>query len=128
MPPQDPGANFFDGFLDDYFAESEEHLTHARQTLLILEQAEGRDAAVRPALDELFRAFHSLKGISAMVELRPAEKLAHDLESYLRAVRERHVALTPDGLDALFQGTQRLEEVILTRARDLRRNAVAGKG
>jgi two-component system chemotaxis sensor kinase CheA len=60
----------------------------------------------------LVRVFHSLKGISAMVELRPAETLAHDLESYLRTLRERGAVLSADGIDVLFQGTQRLDEII----------------
>src|SRR4051794_22794129 len=96
------GDAFFDGFLADYFAECEEHLTGARRVLLTLEESVGRATVDRPALDELFRVFHSLKGISAMVELRPAETLAHDLESYLRTLRERAAVLSPEGIDLLF--------------------------
>jgi len=103
---------FFDGFLDDYFAECEEHLTGARRALLALESSIGDAAAERPVIDELFRYFHSLKGISAMVELRPAEELAHHLEDYLRALRQREVAVTPVGIEVLEQGIQRLGAVI----------------
>jgi two-component system, chemotaxis family, sensor kinase CheA len=103
---------FFDGFLDDYFAECEEHLTAARRSLLALESAVGQPGAERAPVEELFRYYHSLKGISAMVELRPAEVLAHHLENYLRVIRQREIDLTTEGVDVLIDGTRLLETVI----------------
>src|SRR4029077_4011965 len=102
--PHDDEA--FPDFLDDYFAECDEHLTGVRRLLFALESSVGRTAINRAVLDELFRHFHSLKGISGMVELRAAEDLAHRLEEYLRALRQGDTILTADGLDALFAGTQ----------------------
>jgi two-component system chemotaxis sensor kinase CheA len=102
----------FDGFLDDYFAECDEHLTNIRRVLLELESALGQPAGERAAIAELFRFFHSLKGISAMVELRPAEELAHHLEHYLRAVRNRELAVSSEGIEVLIDGTRRLEGMI----------------
>ncbi len=87
--PHDDAA--FPDFLDDYFAECEEHLTGVRRLLLALETSVGRADINRPVLDELFRHFHSLKGISGMVELRQAEDLAHRLEEFLRALRQGDV-------------------------------------
>ena len=43
--------------------------------------------SIATVLDELFRHFHSVKGISGMVDVRPAEELAHRLEDYLRVLR-----------------------------------------
>jgi two-component system chemotaxis sensor kinase CheA len=103
---------FFDGFLDDYFAESDEHLTAAAEALLRLDKSIGQPSSERAAVDDLFRYFHTLKAISAMVELRPAEQLAHHLEHYLRAIREGEIALTTGGSDALIEGTRRLEHII----------------
>ena len=103
---------FFKGFLDDYFAECDEHIAGATHALLALEASIGSAGADRALVDALFRDFHSLKGISAMVELRPAEQLAHHLEHYLRAVRDRELTLTPAGVDVLIDGTQRLEHVV----------------
>jgi len=106
-----------DVFLDDYFAECDEHLANARRQLLALEAAGVAPGAERSYLDELFRSFHSIKGISGMVELREAEQLAHDMESYLRALRQRDTLLSGEGIDALIEGTQRLEQVIAARSR-----------
>ena len=105
----------FSDFLDDYFAECDEHLIGVRRLLLALEVSVGRAEIDRGVLDELFRHFHSLKGISGMVELRPAEDLAHHMEDYLRALRQGDAILTGDGVDALFDGTLVLEQVIGAR-------------
>ena len=102
----------FADFIDDYYAESEEHLTSARAALLELEASVDQPANQHRLVHDLFRFFHSLKGISAMVELRPAERLSHELESYLRAVRSGELAVTPDGITLLLEGTQAIEQII----------------
>ena len=107
--------DFFAEFLDDYFAESEEHMTALRRDLLALERFVNLPAIDRPLTDELFRSFHSLKGISGMVGLREAERLAHEMESYLRALRENHTTLGEAGMEALIAGTKMLEQVISAR-------------
>src|SRR5436853_1770455 len=106
---------FFAEFLDDYFAECDEHLTLVRRGLLTLESFIGQPRLDRALLDELFRSFHSLKGISAMVGVREAEQLAHDMESYLRGLRDEQLALTMQGLDGLIAGTKMLEQVVAAR-------------
>ena len=107
---------FAAGFMDEYFAECDEHLAAMRRLLLELEASA---SASRPApadvLEELFRSFHSIKGISGMVELRDAEMLAHHMESYLRVLRQRDARLTGDGLDALVAGVDLLERTIAAR-------------
>jgi two-component system chemotaxis sensor kinase CheA len=112
---QESDNNLFAEFLNDYFAESEEHLTILRRGLLALERFVNRPQIERPLLDELFRSFHSLKGISGMVGVREAEQLAHEMESYLRALRQDQVTLSEAGMDGLIAGTKALEQVISAR-------------
>lgn len=111
----EPNGEFFTEFLDDYFAECDEHLIMARRNLLALEQSVNQSSIDRSSLDELFRSFHSIKGISGMVGLREAEQLAHQMESYLRALRDSQLTLSPEGMDALIAGTKLLEQVIAER-------------
>ena len=101
--------DFLDSFLDDYFAECEEHLTVVRRGLLALEGSVGQTRPDPVVTEELFRSFHSLKGISGMVEHRESELLAHEMESYLRAMRDGDVRLTTSGVDALIEGARLLE-------------------
>lgn len=112
------GGEFFAQFLDDYFAECDEHLTLVRRHLLALEEQSGRAGVDQPLLDELFRSFHTLKGISGMVGLGEAEQLAHHLESYLRALRQGEVRLGDEGVEALMAGVLTLEQVIAARRKE----------
>ena len=109
-----PDRPFADGFMDDYFSEADEHLVAVRRSLLALEGALGSNAPAA-RLEELFRSFHSLKGISAMVDLREAELLSHHMESCLRGVRQGDLTLTSATFDVLVDGVRMLEHVIAAR-------------
>jgi two-component system chemotaxis sensor kinase CheA len=104
-------SQFFASFLDDYFAECDEHLTNVRRELLVLESFVGQPKVNPATLEELFRSFHSLKGISGMVGQGEAERLAHQMESYLRALRQSQATLSTEGIDGLIAGTRMLEQV-----------------
>lgn len=114
----DDRGEFFDQFLDDYYAECDEHLVSIRRALVTLEDEVGMGAVDRALLDNLFRSFHTLKGISGMVGLAAAEQLAHHLESYLRELREGTAILSESGYEALAAAVSSLENVIHARRND----------
>jgi len=108
------GGAFFDQFIEDYFAECDEHLATARRALLALEG----NAATPPAPDilrELFRSLHTLKGLSGMVGDGCAERVAHALEEGLRSSERTGTPLAPRFLDAFFAGVELLERCIAAR-------------
>jgi two-component system chemotaxis sensor kinase CheA len=107
-------ANFFAGFMDDYYAECDEHFVAIRRQLLEIAQSRGRSIG-RAVLDDLFRGFHSIKGISGMVEFREAELLAHQLENYLRTLRDTAAEPGAEGIDTLIDGVDLLEGTIAAR-------------
>jgi two-component system chemotaxis sensor kinase CheA len=111
-------GEFFDQFLDDYYAECDEHLFSIRRSLVTLEDEVDSAALDRTILDNLFRSFHTLKGISGMVGLGAAEQLSHHLESYLRELREGTIVLSKPGFDSLAAGVALLESVINARRND----------
>ena len=115
--------DFVARFMGEYFAECEEHLAEVRGSLLRLEQNVGRPPP--PLLDDLFRNFHSLKGISAIADIREGERLAHEMESYLRVLRDDAAALTPAGLDALVDGTQVFEALVAAKRANIALPAIA---
>jgi two-component system, chemotaxis family, sensor kinase CheA len=114
----DRDDQFVAGFMDDYFAECDEHLQSIRDDLLKLEASIPGGRTDDRVLEELFLSFHSLKGISGMVELREAEMLAHEMENYLRALRARETTLSQAGVDALITGVDALEQVVRARRTD----------
>lgn len=114
-PLDDEFGSRFSEFLADYFVESDEHLGIARRSLLALEQQLVQSRVDKGLIDELFRSFHSLKGLSAMVGFGEAEQLGHQLESFLGAVRRNQAQLTGPVVDALMTGVVAIEQVIAAR-------------
>jgi two-component system chemotaxis sensor kinase CheA len=120
MAESEFNEEFFNQFLDDYFAEADEHLRSVRRHLLEFEDSLNAGEAIdERTVNELFRSFHTLKGISAMANVSAAETLAHYMESYLRILRDGHSAFSVEGLDALIDSTKKLEEIV-TAKRDER--------
>jgi two-component system, chemotaxis family, sensor kinase CheA len=116
MPENEFNEQFFEQFLDDYFAESDEHLRSVRRNLLAFEDSLTAGRAIEKAvLNELFRSFHTLKGISAMANVTAAETLAHYMENYLRLLRDGQTAFSEEGLDALLESTRKLEAIVAAR-------------
>jgi two-component system chemotaxis sensor kinase CheA len=85
-------------YLDIYVTEARDHLQAMNQALLALEGQPG-DAG---HLETLFRAAHTLKGMSAAMEFQGIAGVAHDLEDLLDGLRRKSLALTPDLADRLF--------------------------
>lgn len=98
--------------LDDYVAECDEHLAAARRGLLDLEASGDLASASRELLDALFRAFHTIKGLSGMVAASAAEDAAHRMESYLGTVRKGDAPLTELGVNALLEGLGLIEAAL----------------
>src|SRR4030095_10859851 len=67
-------------FLDEYFTECEEHLDSIHRQLIAMEGFVNRNRIDLAIVDELLRAFHSLKGLSAMASMHAAEQAAHVME------------------------------------------------
>ena len=101
--------------MDDYFAECDEHLATMRRLLLSLDESRRAQPIAPSMLEELFRSFHSIKGISGMVELREAEMLAHHMESYLRALRQREAHAHAGRRRRAGRGVDALERAIVAR-------------
>jgi len=66
--------------------EHRDHVEQIRSLLALIEKTAGPPTG--PALDEVFRRAHSLKGAARAVDLRPVEGLAHRLETLFSRVRQ----------------------------------------
>src|SRR5262245_6846450 len=105
------GKSFFDDFLDDYFAECEEHLTAARSNLVSFNPSDGSQTADESVFNELLRNFHSLKGLSAMVGVDEATQLAHQIEDYLRELKQHDAIVCREGFDRVLTAIAAIESV-----------------
>lgn len=70
-----------------------EHKEHLEEIRTILAGVAAGGAIAPAQVDEVFRRAHSLKGAARIAGLRPAELLAHRLETLFAAVRDRHLRL-----------------------------------
>ncbi len=107
--------SFFPEFLDDYFAEVDEHLVAIRKNLLILETFVDKGNADKALLNGILRSYHTIKGLSGMVGQGEAEKIARYLETYMRALHDEKVRVSEEGMDQLARGTNILEQVIASK-------------
>ncbi|MDH7503100.1 MAG: chemotaxis protein CheA [Verrucomicrobiota bacterium] len=103
---------FFARFMDDYYADCEDHLRTARRRVLELERLSGESKPDRAGVDDLFRCFHTIKGLSGMVSLVEAERLAHQLEAILAALRDGRLAFSSSLTSEIEAGVHLLEQII----------------
>ena len=102
----------FEELADDFYAECDELLQTLRRDLIRLENSVDADRMDKNLLDNIYRTFHTLKGITGMINIELAVTLSHKLENYLRLLCEKIVRLTQAGLNILMSGTQSLEQLI----------------
>ena len=105
-------GSFFDQFIEDYYAECDEHLGTARRVLLALEGSPA-DGSPAPPLHELLRSLHTLKGLSGMVGDGVAEQVAHALEDAVRGAERTPGRPSAETLDAVFAGVDALQRCVV---------------
>jgi len=99
-------------FLEDYLNDAKEGFQRINSALLALE----KDHSQTEQLDEIFRAMHTLKSSSAMLEFSDIAELAHTGEDLLDRLRKHEVAVTEETIDVLFEVTDTLEKMVQERA------------
>ena len=91
-----------------FLTETREHLSAINHLLLELERA---PTAPEP-LSAIFRAVHTVKGMSATMGYEAVAALTHELETALDGVRRGERAVTPSFMDALFEAADVLETAV----------------
>ena len=90
-------------------AEARERLAEMNTSLLALERGEGADRVA-----ELFRAVHTVKGMSAAMGYVPVRDLSHALETLLDLLRRGVMPVTPAVIETLFESVDTLESAIVS--------------
>jgi two-component system chemotaxis sensor kinase CheA len=94
--------------LQEYTDAAEDHLARAENCLLHLEANPGNENHIHQAL----RAFHTLKGSSAMLGLMPIEHLAHLAESLLSQARSGTVEIIESRTDVALRACDMLRGLV----------------
>jgi len=95
-------------------AEARERLSEMNTSLLALERGEGADRVA-----ELFRAVHTVKGMSAAMGYVPVRDLSHALETLLDLLRRGTLPVTPAVVETLFESVDTLESAIVAVSQDV---------
>jgi two-component system, chemotaxis family, sensor kinase CheA len=97
-------------FLPAYLSEVEELMSASRAHLLALEAA-ARQGSPRPRLvRDLFRALHTIKGLSAMIDVEPIVSISHWMESALRHADQAGGELPEASIEPLMEGLGAIEQ------------------
>jgi two-component system chemotaxis sensor kinase CheA len=91
-----------------FLSESREHLSAINHLLLALEA----DPGSREGVEGVFRAVHTIKGMSATMGYGGVADLAHEMENLLDRIRQGRVAAGGDTVDLLFAAADALERAI----------------
>lgn len=108
---------FMATMLGDFLDESQGYLTQLNEKLLVLDElvraAEGTPPDVDiEMLNEMFRAAHSLKGLSAMLQLNDINSLTHKIESVFDAARHGELTIGCRTVDVMFTAFDRLTSMV----------------
>ena len=91
-----------------FLTESQDNLSAINHALLELE----RTPTAREPIGALFRAVHTVKGMSATMGYGVVAELTHELETLLDLVRRGAQVVTPSLMDTLFAAADVLEHAI----------------
>jgi two-component system chemotaxis sensor kinase CheA len=118
---QQPAGNadsLLESMLSDFLDESGQLLVRLNEHLLQVDEwvhslAEGETAQCDAFLmNDMFRAAHSLKGLSAMLGLAEINALTHKVENVFDAARNDELRFDKPSVELMFQSVDRLGEMI----------------
>ena len=97
--------------LKDFFMEANMQVEVLEQNILVLEN----DPANREAIDEIFRAAHTLKGGAATVQMNDLSSFTHLVEDLLDEIRNGAVSVNEDLIDVLLASIDIIKGILESR-------------
>ncbi len=97
-------------YLSVFIDESKEYIQTLNDSLLALE----KDPTNMEAVNEAFRALHTLKGMSGTMGFDRMSKFCHVVEQFLDKVRSKRVELTSEFIDKLLMSVDLLDKMLST--------------
>ncbi len=97
-------------YLGVFLDEASEHIQTLSDQLLVLEN----DPENEDAINEIFRAAHSLKGMAGTMGYKRLQRMTHDTEDVFSAVRSGQMKVTGGLIDVLFQALDAIDAYVET--------------
>ncbi len=86
-------------FIKGFAEEGSEHIEGIETAVLGVEQSPGN----ADRIDDLFRPFHTIKGMAGFLNLRDVNSLTHEVETLLDQGRKGERKITPAVIDIIFE-------------------------
>jgi len=99
-----------ESIIAEFVAESREHLSTIEPDLLAMEELGAKVS--QEVINRVFRAIHSLKGGAGFFAFESLKRLSHTMEGVLMLVRDGKLHPTPEIMDRLFSGVDRLRAML----------------
>ena len=106
--------DYIKSLLKDFFEEAFEMLDRLEQNILILDNERNNVDAIQ----EIFRAVHTLKGSAGAVELVETQKYAHRFEDLLDLIRNNKIEVDDATIDVLLKVIDILKDLINTASEE----------
>lgn len=97
-------------YLGIFLDEAKEHIQSLSDQMMTLEQEPDN----QDAINEIFRAAHSLKGMAGTMGYKRLQRLTHDMEDVFSAVRSGQMKVKSNLMDVLFQALDAIEGYVDT--------------
>ena len=98
--------------LKDFFSEAEQQVETLESNVLVIEH----DPTNHEAVDEIFRAAHTLKGGSATVEMNELSSFTHKVEDVLDEIRSDRLSVDEKVVDILLSSIDVIKAMLEARA------------
>jgi len=114
----DSQKDLLENLLGDFLDESDQLLTQLNENLLQLDDwvrslgEDHHEPCDAELLNEMFRAVHSIKGLSAMMGLTDINTLTHKIENVFDAARNDQLTVNGDVMDLMFKGLDQLTALV----------------
>lgn len=106
--------DFSQELVKDFLEEAFDLLDSLEKTLLILEKNSNDDKAI----NEVFRAVHTIKGGAGTIGFNEIQDLTHILEDDLDLARKKQLSFDKEDISLLLRCRDELERMINARAKD----------
>lgn len=100
------GESAGDKAREEFFSEAQEIVDGLSRDLLALDDVCRRGGSDAELVNDVFRAVHTLKGLSGLFGAATMSGLSHELENLLDDLRLGRIELTPQVLDLLFKSVE----------------------
>ena len=95
--------------LKDFIEEAKEHLSSIELNMITLETNPG-DVGV---INDIFRPFHSIKGVAGFLNLKQIHELSHEVENYLDQARSGKLNITDAAIDVVLAAVDILKSLLM---------------